>query len=183
MKTREDYITEDFTVTLPVAEYMTNYRNAEKFISYCKQCYRYNTYWACPPFTFNVDEYLSRYQTARIIVTKITPLYPQEIQDATTYGKELIETVRKKMDTHLLELEKEYNGRAFFAGSCLLCPSCARKESKPCPYPDMVRPSLEACGFNIGKTVSELLHIELKWSDNGKMPEYLTLVGGVFKND
>ena len=47
----------------------------------------------------------------------------------------------------------------------------------------MIRPSLEACGFDIGKTVSELLHIELKWSDNGKMPEYLTLVGGVFKND
>lgn len=29
MKTREDYIAEDFTATIPVAEYMANYRDAE----------------------------------------------------------------------------------------------------------------------------------------------------------
>ena len=38
MKTREDYIAEDFTATIPVAEYMANYRDAEKFIGFCRQC-------------------------------------------------------------------------------------------------------------------------------------------------
>lgn len=38
----------------------------------------------------------------------------------------------------------------------------------------------EACGFDIGRTTSELFGIELKWGADGKMPEYLTLVCGFF---
>ena len=67
-----------------------------------------------------------------------------------------------------------------FPGSCLLCPSCTRTEGAPCLYPKKVRPSLEACGFDIGKTTTELLNIELKWGESGKMPEYITLVSAVF---
>ena len=180
MKTREDYIAEDFTATIPVAEYMANYRDAEKFIGFCRQCPRYNTYWACPPFSFNVDHYLSQCQTALIIGTKITPLHPERITDVISFGKEMMETERKRTDELLLEMEKTYKGRAFFPGSCLLCPTCTRTEGKPCLYPERVRPSLEACGFDIGKTASELLHIELKWGDKNRMPEYLLLVSGIF---
>lgn len=32
MKTSKDYIAEDFTATIPVADYMAHYRDAEKFI-------------------------------------------------------------------------------------------------------------------------------------------------------
>ena len=98
MKTREDYIAEDFTATIPVAEYMANYRDAEKFIGFCRQCTRYNTYWACPPFSFNVDHYLSQCQTALIIGTKITPLHPERITDVISFGKEMMETERKRTD-------------------------------------------------------------------------------------
>lgn len=45
-----------------------------------------------------------------------------------------------------------------------------------------VRPSLEACGFDIGKTTAELFGIDLKWGTDGKLPEYLTLVCGFFHN-
>jgi hypothetical protein len=45
-----------------------------------------------------------------------------------------------------------------------------------------VRPSLEACGFDIGRTTSELFGIELRWGSRGQMPEYLTLVCGFFHN-
>ena len=92
----------------------------------------------------------------------------------------MMETERKRTDELLLEMEKTYKGRAFFPGSCLLCPTCTRTEGKPCLYPERVRPSLEACGFDIGKTASELLHIELKWGDKDRMPEYLLLVSGIF---
>ena len=180
MKTSKDYIAEDFTATIPVADYMAHYRDAEKFIGFCRQCRRYNTCWACPPFAFDVDQYLSHYELALIIGTKITPLYPEKITDTISYGNELMETERKRTDDLLLELEKTHNGRAFFPGSCLLCSSCTRAEGKPCLYPERVRPSLEACGFDIGKTSSVLLNIELKWGEHGKMPEYLTLVSGIF---
>ncbi|KAB4453827.1 DUF2284 domain-containing protein [Bacteroides thetaiotaomicron] len=180
METSKDYIAEDFTATIPVADYIAHYRDAEKFIAFCLQCRRYNTCWACPPFTFNVDQYLSRYETALIVGTKITPLHPEKITDPIAYGNGLMETERRRTDELLLEMEKMHNGRAFFPGSCLLCPSCTRTEGAPCLYPEKVRPSLEACGFDIGKTTTELLNIELKWGESGKMPEYITLVSAVF---
>lgn len=180
METSKDYIAEDFTATIPVADYIAHYRDAEKFIGLCRQCQRYNTCWACPPFTFNVEQYLSQYEIALIIGTKITPLHPEKITDTISYGNGLMETERKRTDELLLELEKTYNGRTFFPGSCLLCSSCTRTEGKPCLYPERVRPSLEACGFDIGKTSAESLNIELKWGEHGKMPEYITLVSGIF---
>lgn len=180
METSKDYISEDFTATISVSDYMNHYRDAEKFIGFCRQCQRYNTCWACPPFTFDVKGYLSQYEIALIIGTRITPLHPEKITDVILYGNELMAMERKRTDELLLKLEKEHNGRAFFPGSCLLCPSCTRETGKPCLYPDKVRPSLEACGFDIGKTTTELLNIELKWGENGKMPPYLMLVSGVF---
>ena len=84
------------------------------------------------------------------------------------------------MDKRLLALEEEYNGRAFYAGSCILCPweECARRSGKACRYPSRIRRSLEACGFDLGRTTSELFGIEMKWSENRNLPEYLLLVSG-----
>ena len=57
---------------------------------------------------------------------------------------------------------------------------CARIDGKPCRHPDKVRPSLEAFGFDISKTAKDLLGLEIKWSKGDLIPEYLTLVGGIF---
>lgn len=182
MRLNIDYSAEDLRAMISVSDYMEHYRNAEKFIGYCQQCKRYNNSWACPPLSFNVDHYLSRYKTALIVGTKLTPLYPEKITDGIAYSNEMMESERKRTDELVLELEQSHKGRAFFAGSCLLCDTCTRKEGIPCLYPEKVRPSLEACGFDIGKTASDLLHIELKWGKDGEMPEYLTLVSAVFFN-
>ena len=72
--------------------------------------------------------------------------------------------------------------RQAYVGTCIHCPegSCTRPEGRPCRHPELVRPSLEACGFDVARTASELFGIELKWSSGGRMPEYLTLVCGFF---
>ena len=75
--------------------------------------------------------------------------------------------------------------RAFaYAGRCLYCPneSCARLEGRPCRHPELVRPSLEACGFDLCRTTEELMAIPLRWGEGDRMPEYLTLVSGFFHN-
>ena len=71
---------------------------------------------------------------------------------------------------------------AHCAMSCPYCNNepCARIEGKSCRHPDKVRPSLEAFGFDVGKTAKDLLGVELKWSQDGLIPEYLTLVYGIF---
>ena len=70
------YIAEDFTVELPIADYIARYRNAERIARYCQDCENYGQSWSCPPFNFNVTEYLTRYETALLIATKITPEMP-----------------------------------------------------------------------------------------------------------
>ena len=80
---------------------------------------------------------------------------------------------------------RSWGCRSFaYVGTCLYCPegTCTRPEAKPCRHPELVRPSLEACGFDIAHTTSELFGIELKWGTDGSLPEYLTLVCGFFHN-
>ena len=67
-------------------------------------------------------------------------------------------------------MDRACDGRAFtYVGNCLYCPkgTCTRAEEKPCRHPDLVRPSPEACGFDIVRTASELFGIELKWGKEG----------------
>ena len=60
---------------------------------------------------------------------------------------------------------------------------CARQDAKPCRHPHDVRVSLEAVGFNLGKTTSQLLGIDLKWGGKDRLPEYITLVTALLTND
>jgi predicted metal-binding protein len=173
---------------MEVKELMHRYRDAEKFIVYCKECNKYNACWACPPFDFNADEYLTRYQIAHIIGTKIvldkeTIDKYQGLDKCTEISYKIMEETRKSLDSNLLKLEEQYpESKSFFAGSCHICPigKCMRIAEKPCISPERVRPSLESLGFDVSKISAELLNIEMKWSQNGILPEYFTLVSGFF---
>ena len=122
---------------------------------------------------------LSGFRNLLIVCTRITPVV-LDVPDAVEAGQELMHRERSRLDKRLLALEEEYNGRAFYAGSCILCPweECTRRSGKACRYPLRIRRSLEACGFDLGRTTSELFGIEMKWSENRNLPEYLLLVSG-----
>jgi len=175
-------------VETEVKELMHRYRDAEKFIGYCKECDRYNTCWACPPFDFNADEYLAPYKVAYIIGTKIvldeeTIDKHQGFDECKEISYKIMKEARKSLDSNLLELEKLYpQSKAFFAGSCQICRvgGCMRIARKPCISPERVRPSLESLGFDVSRISAELLGIEMKWSKDGILPEYFTLVSGFF---
>lgn len=185
------YWTANTTIEINLKDYIDNYRDADKFIVYCKECDRYNACWSCPPFNFDPEEYISGYEKAYIIGTKII-LNKQVIEENQGWDKcmevmyRIIEEVRLGLDRRLLETEKAHcSSRAFFAGTCHICPAteCAKIKGKPCMYPDKIRPSLESLGFDINKTSSELLNIEMKWSHDGILPEYFLLVSALFANN
>ncbi len=176
--------------TLSVADYIANYRDKERFIACCRECGRYGNCWACPPFGFDTEAYISAYETAFIIVTKII-IEPDAIEAnrgrerCAEAGQHIIREVRRDLDKRLLEWETAFTGRAFFAGTCHMCPDgkCARITAAPCIAPDKVRPSLEAFGFDISKTTTQLLQTELKWGTADTLPEYFTLVSGFFTSN
>jgi len=182
------YHLEHTLIKTDVKSYIGNYRDPDKFIEYCKQCNRYTACWACPPYDFDTEQYISPYTNAFILGTKITPdntLRNNTEEQTKSHAYNLIEEVRKFLDEALLHAERIYPGsKVFFAGTCHLCPigTCTRITGSPCLYPDKIRPSLEAFGFDIGRTSSELIGIELKWSSNGELPEYFVLVSGLFSD-
>ena len=154
----------------------------ERVGGYCRECGNYGRSWGCPPFGFDVDEYLAGYASALLVATKIVP---ETRGIPISESGRLIRPERLRLEARLLEMERLYGGRSFaYVGTCLHCPegSCTRPAGKPCRHPDKVRPSLEACGFDIARTTSELFGIDLKWGSEGRIPEYLTLVCGFFHN-
>ena len=177
----------DTSVVLSAEEYLSRYRDVERFIAFCRDCHRYGNCWACPPFGFDTDSYLSGYRSVLLIGTKIIPDKTlcdcRDKERCREIGREMLSRERTRLDRRLLELEQNHPGsRACYAGTCHLCTEeeCSRRRGLPCRYPEQIRPSLEALGFDIGRTASELLHIELQWSTDGLLPPYFTLVSGLF---
>ena len=174
--------------SITVKDYLQAYRDADRFIELCKECQNYGTCWVCPPYDFNTTTLLTKYANAYIIGTIITPdaaVRSNSIDETKRMSHMLLADARTLIDEKLLMLESVYaDSCSFFAGTCFACPneSCTRILGKPCFKPDKIRYSLEAFGFDIGKTASELLQVELKWSHDGMLPEYFTLVSGFFSN-
>lgn len=167
---------------IPTADYIGRFRNAEKFIGFCRQCSNYGHSWACPPFDREVDQLIGSYRHTLILACQVFPT-----GDHLPFAESgnLLRPERRKAEALLRQMEGIFNGQSFaYAGSCLYCPEqqCARICGEPCRHPDLVRPSLEAVGFDLGKTATDLLHIDLLWSKDGFIPEYLTLISGFLHN-
>ncbi len=184
MKTCETHFLE---CRVPVEEYMKECIDVPRFLSYCRQCSNYGKTWSCPEFSFDPLDYWKQYKSLRIIGMKI--IVPDDLR-AKTFDREgkaeiieaLLAEYKQKFDDYLYEEEKKTEGgMALGGGSCLRCGTqpCSRREGKPCRQPDKMRYSIEALGGDVGKTVGKYLGQELKWIEDGKLPEHFILVGGV----
>jgi len=173
----------DFSTTLPTEEYIRRFCNPGHFIKFCEECGNYGKVWACPPFSHDTIAELRQYSNVILIATQITP---DDKKISFSNINQYIRPERLRIEKKLRDMEKRYDGQAFaYAGSCLYCPegTCARLDNQPCRHPELVRPSLEAYGFDLGKTASELFGFPLLWSSDGYIPEYLTLICGLFYNE
>lgn len=131
----------EFSVVCPMADYMRGFRDASRFEEFCKVCGQYGTCWACPPFDFDTDGYLARYENILLVAVKIdVPCRSEKMSElvksddseilpandgiadiAIERSMKFLEQTRVVMDRELLEKEAQLHGRAFFAGTCLLC--------------------------------------------------------------
>lgn len=164
---------------IPLRDYIVSCRDVPRFFGLCKECPGFGRTWGCPPFEHDTDAILNKYDTIRIFAAKVTPagngLSLQE-------GNAILFYVRRQLEPKLLELEKISGGRAFSGtGSCRLCPAgtCTRPSGRPCRHPVKMRPSLEAYGFNIGKTAEDYFGLKLLWGKDGKAPDYYLLVTAI----
>lgn len=171
----ERYSVEEFSKEISVGEYLERFHNPDEVWGYCRACPNYGKQWGCPPFDFDVVERLSRYSTIRLIATKITLLdrsiAPSEINS-------VLRPERVRLERRLLEMERDCNGLACtYIGECMHCAegSCSRLCGAPCRHPDLIRPSLEAYGFDVVKTLCELFGLDLEWSTATTSPSHIIL--------
>ena len=116
-------------------------------------CNRWGNYWTCPPYL---------------------DISPEKFQDAfNLYSKAIIikTTDAKKGQDIAIKVEKE----AMFAYQCMYafamvlcvwCEECAHPE--PCLFPHMARPSMDAYGIDIAKTV-EPLGMKVEFDEKGEL--------------
>lgn len=167
---------------IATADYVARFRRVEYFEKLCRQCSNYAFRWGCPPFTDDPQPDLLQWPVAEIWLLKMN-IYEVGSADDISQLYEILHRERGHWERRLLDVERERDGRAaLFTGMCSHCGNtlCARRSGQPCRHPELVRPSLEALGFDLGKTADELFNLPLQWAKDGKMPDYLTLIGGVF---
>ena len=162
-----------------VQDYVAGFRDVARFEQCCQQCGNYGHRHGCPPFDYDTTASIMRYSHVRLLGAKVTP---QGDRQPLSAANDLMAPVLLEMNSQLLQLERELDGMACgFVGKCPYCSEpCARIDGKPCRHPDKVRPSLEALGFDVSKTASQLLGVEMLWGRDGMMPDYLVLVCAVF---
>lgn len=174
------YTVEKKECTISVPEYVENYVNVEEFLEYCKECKNYDKVWSCPSYDFNPEDYWKDYKEFVVIARKI--IFSKDVDEQGSY--EIMMEVKEDMSRELYEMEKQHPGSvSLSAGSCNLCreEGCTRSHGNPCRHPQLMRYSIESLGGNVGLTVSKLMGYELEWVEDGKVPSYFVLVGGLLK--
>lgn len=171
---------------ISVPDYIEGYVDIPTFLEACRACPNYGQVWACPPYDFDVLQYWNRYKTLRLFASKIT--FQEELLNKS-YTPEEISSVmdkvlpveKQRLADGLFVLEKETPGSvSLSAGSCTLCQKgCQRPLKRPCLYPETMRYSLESLGGNVGLTLHRLMHIDLEWMEENRLPHHFVLVSGL----
>lgn len=174
--------------TISLLDYQERYQHIEKFLGYCKGCHNYGQQWVCPPFDFDVNQFLAPYSTVDIIGyqvmvdPEITDREYPDVEERYQVVRDIMDWARAIIDPQMLELEKSHpSSLACYPGSCKLCARghCTRIVDKPCIHPDKARHSLENFGFDLGATASDLLGIPMLWSQGNRLAKYYLLVAGL----
>lgn len=173
--------------TIDAARYVEQYRNVPRFLAFCKQCNNYGRMWCCPPFDDDVERLTDGYEQVTVWGTVIT--FDQATRQAChsdaqrrQLSSQAIDDAWRQMLPFLHAQEAAHPGSRLFVGLCHYCRpcQCSRVDGKPCRHPELMRPSLEAVGFDVSATARDVLGIELQWSTDGRLPQRITLITALF---
>ena len=123
--------TERFSADIEAKRYIARFRDADRFIGFCRQCGNFGRRHGCPPFDHDTLSDIAGYARVRILGAKIVP---SDKSLPLAAVNDLMLPVITSMNAELLEMEKSLGGRAFgFVGKCIYC------GDKPCARIDASR--------------------------------------------
>lgn len=181
------YKIKEYSADIDITTYLDNYVDVETFLECCKQCPNYNQIWSCPSYDFNVEEYWKKYNRLHLFGRQIifddqTRSHAYTTAEMNEFLENILSKEKQILANNLYRMENEIpESISLSAGSCQFCgkQNCSRQNNEPCRYPDKMRYSIESLGGNVGKTISNLFHIELEWMEEGKLPRHFVLVSGL----
>lgn len=169
---------ETYEKEIKVADYIEGYVCVEEFLEMCKACENFERKWSCPSYDFDpVEDYWKKFETLKIVGKKMVFEEDEKENWQTRVGE-----VQDDLTAELFAREQELPGsQSLSAGSCRICglDNCARKNGETCRFPDKLRYSIESLGGNVGLTCTKLLGVRLQWVEEGKVPDYFVLIGGL----
>lgn len=173
-------------ISVDCGDYIRRFRDEPRFAGACRACGNYGRRWGCPPFSDNSQPPLDSYSNTELFLLKIDLQWDgvdgSQSEMAALMGR-LANRLRHDYEPMILDMERETGGRAaLFTGMCPHCPDreCARAEGRACRHPRLVRPSLEALGFDLVRTAREVFGVDIRWAAQGEKPPYMCLIAGLF---
>lgn len=181
------YHIERYEAEISVDEYVETCVAVEEFLEYCKACHNYGRLWSCPPYDFRPEDYWAKFKRLYLLGYKIVfeedvLKNPPEKQELRAFTETILKREKRSMAEELFRMERETAGsQSLSAGCCAECAegTCSRLTGRPCRQPKKLRYSLESLGANVGLTIDKYLKQKLLWMEDGKLPEYFILVGGL----
>lgn len=177
---------------LEVSDYVALCHEPELTEQACRACRNYGRCWTCPPFDYDVLSRVRRYAWVLVVGAQIVPdevlrNSPSSPTERNELARRLIEMAWKQCTEPMMRaMERKHADSRLLCGffACGECSAhCARIDGRPCRHPELMRPSLEAYGFDVTRTTSELLGLELKWGVENALPEYTTLVTALLTHE
>lgn len=115
-------------------------------------CGMYGKCWMCPPDVGDIDTLMSdiqKYDYA-LVYQKISALEDSFDFEGMVEAKRVFYELTKSLKS-TVDASKFSKILHIGAGGCGVCRVCSKKDGKPCRFPDLAIPSLEAYGVNVSK--------------------------------
>ena len=168
------------TGALPMSEMLEKYVDVEQFLGCCAACPRCGQTWSCPPYDFEPAAVWPQYDALTLYAVQVFPESSAAKAAALADPEMFLRPYRTAFDALLEEKERETPGSLRLnAGRCLVCARCARRDEKPCRFPEKLRYSLESLGANVGALTADKLGAPLRWGTKDAPSEYFVLVGAL----
>ena len=145
---------------------LLTFRDAEKYLSFCRECKNYGNNYACPPVPCDIMQLFNEYKKAYVC----THVFDVDYRDI-----KVLQVCRMLCDNHILSLEKATpHSLSFISGYCAFCDICARKDGDMCRHPEKKRLSFDSLSLDVTRLLSEMFGYKLDWS--GKTLSLTTLL-------
>jgi predicted metal-binding protein len=115
-------------------------------------CGMYGKCWTCPPDVGEISELMEKlsHYTYALVYQTVSPLEDSFDFESMVLAKKnfrsLSLSLRPKIDAELSQKTLHLG-----AGGCGVCEVCAKRDGKPCRFPDLAMASLEAYGVNVSE--------------------------------